>query len=127
MAVVVTYFPLNATIVQGDDVPFVFIFTEGEVDVDISAWQFFYTVKRAYADTDTAAVIALDPADMAFTATTPGGTVNKLTFLLPHAATEDLEPGTYYHDLQVVRAGGLVTTLGRGQLVVEAQVTVRTS
>lgn len=123
---VVTYFPFNATIVAGDDVPMSFVFTEDGVDVDISGWNFFYTAKSAFTDVDASAVIALDPADMDLSANTPGGTVNKLTFLLPHGATEHLA-GTYVHDLQVVRAGGLVTTLGRGQLVVEEQATIRTA
>lgn len=121
-----TYFPLNATIVQGDDVPMTFVFSQAGVPVDISAWLFYYTVKANYADVDASAKITVNPAAMTLSASIPAGTVDKLTFLLPKASTALLTAGTYYQDLQVIRSG-LVTTLGRGLLIVEDQVTIRTA
>lgn len=121
-----TYFPLNLTVVQGDDVPMQFVFSQDSVPVDITTWDFFYTVKSVLTGTgDTGAVVALDPSDMAKSASIPAGTVDTLTFNIPHTLTAAMVAGTYYQDLQRVLAG-LVTTLGKGQFVVEEQVTQRT-
>lgn len=121
-----TYFPLNLTIVQGDDVPMTFLFSQDGVPLDISSWLFYYTAKAALADLDVAAKIIVNPTSMTLSASIPAGTVDKLTFLLPKASTAAMAAGTHYHDLQVIRSG-VVTTLGRGSLVVEAQVTIRTA
>ena len=123
----VTYFPLNLTIVQGDDVPMTFLFSQDGVPLDISSWLFYYTAKAAYADVDASAKIAISPgASMVLSASVPAGTVDTLTFVLPKASTVLMAAGNYYQDLQVIRAG-LVTTLGRGLLIVESQVTIRNS
>jgi hypothetical protein len=119
-----TYFPLNLTIVQGDDVPMTFLFSQDGVPLDISSWLFYYTAKAAYDDVDASAKITVNPTAMTLSASIPAGTVDKLTFVLPKASTVLMAAGYYYQDLQVIRTG-LVTTLGRGLLVVEAQVTIR--
>lgn len=117
------YFPLNTTVVQGDDLPFTLYFTDDDdLPIDISTWDFFYTVKEAFADADTEAKVQLQPSD--FTVSNGDGTNDKLTFLVPKASTAVMDAGDYYQDLQTIRST-LVTTLGKGVFVVEDQVTVR--
>jgi len=120
-------FRFNLTITQGDDRALVFVFSDDDGNpVDISTWEIFYTAKADYADPDVEALIALEPAD--FTASDSGtGTIDRVTANIPASATGAMAAGTYYQDLQVKKAGGLVSTIGRGQLVIDAQVTQRTS
>jgi hypothetical protein len=123
-------FALNLTITQGDDRPLEFIFWEDEaftVPLDISAWLLRYTAKAVIADLDTVAKIQLDPSDFSLT-TSPGSgaVVNKATALITATDTAAMAVATYFQDLQRT-IGTTVTTLGIGQLVIEAQVTQRTS
>ena len=116
------YFPLNTTCVQGDSVPYTFYFTDGNgVPLDVSSWQFFFTVKTNLSDSDDDALVALDPSDM--TISDGNGTKDKLEFT---AESAGIAVGTKYQDLQTVRSG-IIKTIGKGQFVVEAQVTVRTT
>ena len=71
-----TYFPLNLTIVQGDDVPMTFLFSQDGVPLDISSWLFYYTAKAAYADVDASAKITVNPTAMTLSASSPAGTVD---------------------------------------------------
>ena len=118
-------FQFNLTITQGDDRPLRMVFDDDDGNaVDISTWDFFYTAKSAYADEDTSAIISLDPTD--FTKSDSGsGTTDQIdaTISVPAGTAA----GTYYQDIQVKKADGSITTFGRGKLVVEEQVTVRTS
>jgi len=118
------HFDFNLTITQGDDRPLEMIFADAAgAPVDISTWNFFYTVKENYSDLDAAAKISLDPVD--FTKSDSGsGTVDKISATISVPAS--LAAGSYYQDLQKV-VGSTVTTIGRGQLIVEAEVTQRTS
>lgn len=118
-------FPLNLIITQGDDRVFTFIFDVDGVPVDISTWEFWYTAKGSLDDADVDAVVALDPTDM--TLSDSGlGTVDMLTMLITRTVSQAIEPGEYHNDLQVRRAG-LIKTIGKGKLVVEPQVTIRTT
>ena len=89
---------------------------------DITAWDFFYTAKEDVSQSDGIAKLSLDPVD--FTKSDSGlGTTDTITFTL-ELAVLPVVPGTYEQDLQTVISGA-VSTIGRGQLVVEAQVTDR--
>lgn len=118
------YFALNNTVVQGDDLPYTMYFTVDGVPVDISTWDFFHTIKTAYTDADVNALHQLQPTD--FTVGNGNGTNDKLTFTVPRTATAAMAAGTYYQDLQAIRSG-VLTTFGKGQFVVEDQVTIRTA
>lgn len=121
-------FPFNLTINQGDDREVIFIFTEDDdtTPIDIALWDFFYTAKSSSADLDAAAIISLEPAD--FIKSASGGVVlDTITFVIPASATGAAAVGTYVQDLQRTIAAASVLTLGIGQLIIEAQVTQRTS
>ena len=123
-------FAFNLTVTQGDDRPLEFIFWEDAdhtVPLDISAWLLRYTAKASVSDTDDNAEIKLDPTDFVLsTSTGSGAVVNKATSNLDAADTAAMAVATYVQDLQRM-IGTAVTTLGSGQLVIEAQVTQRTS
>lgn len=118
------YFKLDTTVVQGDDKPYTILFKENGVPVDISTWLFFHTVKAAFADADADALSTLDPTD--FTVSNGNGTNDKLTFSVPKAATALMDVASHHQDLQVNRAG-IISTYGKGDFVVEEQVTIRTA
>lgn len=120
------YFPLNLTVVQGDDLPLNFTFTLDGAPLDVTLWDFYLTIKSAYSDPDTSAKVKINPAGFTKSASIPGGTVDKITVNIPNASTAAMTAGTYYIDLQRVLAG-IVTTLGKGQFIVEDQVTVRST
>ena len=117
------HFPFDTIITEGDDRTTTMVFADsGGTPTDITAWSFFYTAKVSTDDLDANAVLSLDPGD--FTKSdSGGGTTDTITFTLDLAASS-VSPGTYEQDLQIVVAGS-PTTIGRGQLVVEAQVTDR--
>ena len=123
-------FAFNLTITQGDDRPLEFIFWEDEdhtVPLDISAWLLRYTAKESVSDLDPVAKIKLDPSDFTLeTSPGSGAVVNKATATIPASATTPMAVATYVQDLQRMITT-VVTTLGSGQLVIEAQVTQRTS
>lgn len=123
-------FAFNLTITQGDDRPLEFIFWEDEahtIPVDISAWLLRYTAKANVSDLDTAAKIQLDPNDFTISTSPGSGAVeNKAIANIDAADTAAMDVDTYPQDLQRM-IGTAVTTLGFGQLVIEAQVTQRTS
>jgi hypothetical protein len=118
------HFPFNEIITEGDDRTITMTFTQadGVTPQDITTWNFFYTAKSSTDDVDGSAVLSLDAVD--FTKSdSGGGTTDTITFTLELASGPVL-PGTYEQDLQIV-VGGAPATIGRGQLVVEAQVTIR--
>jgi len=125
-------FAFNLTVTQGDDRPMEFIFWEDEdrtIPLDISAWLLRYTAKALtdVAEDDTEALVQLDPGDFTLsTSTGSGAVVNKATANIPAASTAVMAVANYLHDLQRVLTTK-VTTLGSGQLVIEKQVTIRTS
>lgn len=120
-------FAFNLTITAGDDRQIQFVFSDGTGDpVDVSGWEFFYTAKSTVADDDVDASVALDPADFTID-DSGGGTDDRATATIPAASTGAMSAGTYQHDLQVKKPDGSITTIGRGQLVIEDQVTQRTS
>ena len=121
-------FAFNLTVTQGDDRVLTFIFWDEDGNpVDISTWLLRYTAKAAFADLDVAAKIQLDPADFTLsTSTGSGSVVNKAAATILSADTTAMAAADYVQDLQRI-IGTTVTTLGAGTLVIEAQVTIRTS
>lgn len=119
-------FRFNLTITAGDDRQLQFVFSDAAGNpVDVSAWDFFYTAKSDITQSDDDAALVLDPAD--WTVSDSGsGTDDTVTAVLPASATA-IAAGTYLQDVQVKKADGTIITIGRGQLVVESQVTQRTS
>lgn len=118
------HFPFDLIITEGDDRTVTMTFTDASGDPqDISGWDFFYTAKSAVSDDDASAVVSLDPVD--FTKSDSGtGTTDTVEFKI-QLAPNSVSPGTYEQDIQTKDASGNITTIGRGQLVVEAQVTQR--
>lgn len=121
-----TYFQMDFAIVQGDDklVPFIFAEEDG-TPVDISGWDFFYTAKSSVSDDDTDALISVEPTDM-IKSDSGTGVTDTVTVPISRVDTAAMTPGQYVHDLQVSK-DGRIYTYGKGTLVIEEQVTQRTS
>ena len=120
------YFPMNDTVVQGDTQPYTMYFKDADENpLDVSTWEFFHTIKTAIADTDANAVSTSDPSD--FTVSNGNGTNDKVTWSVAKETTAAMVVATYFQDLQVIRSGGVLRTYGKGQFVVEDQVTIRTA
>ncbi len=123
------HFTFDLTITQGDDRIVYFTFKDDTdptpVAVDISGWTFFYTAKKT-PDSSADDSTAVNSFGLSIDTFTNGGATGEMNFTLPTAKTSLLLPGTYVHDLQRSE-GSNITTLGKGKLVVEPQVTNRIS
>ena len=111
-------FELNKTIAQGDDRVIKLIF-----DQTIFDWEFYYTAKKNFTDTDADAFITLNPSDMTLSASVPDYT-NILEIPLSSLLT-NIEPGKYIHDIKVIKPSGPVNTIAKGVLTVNSHVTKR--
>ncbi len=129
-------FPLNETLVRGDDHPLEFSFYDKADDgtltpIDLTLFTWFYTVKQNLTDLDADALVALDTADMDIDADpdltrNPTGVTNRLSFWIPNASTILLPIANLHQDLQSVEtASGRVQTRGLGTLTVVDDVTDR--
>ena len=99
----------------------------------------YFTVKRDYADADTAAIIQIEnTAGLKYLNGAAGTPANgsltivdeasgDITIALDEVETAKLDPGVYSYDVQVVRTAGSVSTLTAGTFEVAADVTRATS
>ncbi len=99
----------------------------------------YFTVKRDYADADTASIIQIEKtAGLKYLNGAVGTPANgsltiddeatgDITIALDEVETAKLDPGVYVYDVQVVRAAGTVSTLTYGEFVVAADVTRATA
>lgn len=109
-------------IIRGDDVSLNLHFKDSSgVDIDITGYTVFFTVKRKLTDTDAAALLKVDVTTHISPAT--GRTVVSLV----NTATDDIFEGTYYYDLQLKDPDGLISSTKRGVFNVVDDVTKRTS
>lgn len=106
---------------RGDSAPLTVIFknAEGEA-VDLTSYAVFFTAKKNLKDDDASAVISKKITN--HIAAQEGKTIIDLTA----AETDDIEPGTYYWDLQLVSGTSIMSTQ-YGTMEVKPDVTRRTS
>ena len=99
----------------------------------------YFTVKRDYADADTASIIQIEKtAGLKYLNGAVGTPANgsltiddeatgDITIALDEVETAKLDPGVYVYDVQVVRTAGTVSTLTAGTFEVAADVTRATA
>ncbi len=100
----------------------------------------YFTVKKDYADADTAAIIQIEKTaglkyiNGAAAVTAANGVLaitdeasGDITITLDEVETAKLSPGRYYYDVQIVRTAGTVSTLTEGVFNVSADVTRATA
>ena len=99
----------------------------------------YFTVKRDYADADTASIIQIEKtAGLKYLNGAAGTPANgsltivdeasgDITIALDEVETAKLDPGVYSYDVQVVRTAGSVSTLTTGVFEVAADVTRATA
>jgi hypothetical protein len=99
----------------------------------------YFTVKRDYADADTAAIIQIEKtAGLKYINGAVGTPANgsltiddeatgDITIALDETETAKLDPGVYSYDVQVVRTAGTVSTLTEGTFTVAADITRATA
>ncbi len=99
----------------------------------------YFTVKRDYADADTAAIIQIEKtAGLKYLNGAVGTPANgsltiddeasgDITIALDETETAKLDPGVYSYDVQVVRTAGTVSTLTEGTFTVAADITRATA
>jgi len=119
---------MNHTVVQGDDFTFETSYYEADdtTPIDITGWKFAFTVKPAVDadDTDAAAYIAVDTADMTIdkdTEVAAGTVLNRVSFRVHRDVVKLIPVGTYPCDFQVIDDADNLLTHGVGDFVVEAQ------
>lgn len=116
-----TTFP---NITRGDTVPVKLTITDAaNAPIDITGNTFFFTIKKNYDDLDANALLQVS-------ATAPSGSLSTggvITLTLQVPTTMEL--GTFYYDVQRVISGSpdTITTLAKGSVTIEYDVTTRTS
>lgn len=89
--------------------------------IDITGGTVFFTVNASDDPSDdTAAVITKD-------VTSHTDAANGLSRIALTASDTEVDAGEYYYDIQYVDSGGNVSSREKGELVVESDITRRTS
>lgn len=110
----------SLSMIRGDSKTFNVHLRDGAgVDIDITDWTIFFTVKRAEKDTDTTAVIKKDVT--VHTDATHGQT----SIMLTPSDTSSLPPVRYVYDIQSKSDTNIVITLAKGVFTIEADITRR--
>jgi len=118
------FFVMDRTVTQGDDDEIVLSFSDADgLDVDISLWDFWYTVKANANDADSAAVIQVDPTDV-----TKSGSPTQNTVSIPIASADTTAAPArkYGHDIKI-SIGGKFQTIMHGILTIKEHQTKRTT
>lgn len=107
----------DLTITQGDDLSLQIEVQDDGVAVPLTGYEAMLQVR----DAQDAIVLTFDSQ-----ATVPTITITEATGVLTltqlAATTEDLTPGRYTWDLELIDADGLVSTEARGECIIKAQV-----
>lgn len=112
----------NLEFYRGDDWKLdVTLKDEDGLAIDLTGATVFFTVKENESDADTSAVITEDVTS--HTDPTNGETSIEVS----DTETDDVDPGTYYYDIQVKTAAGNIQTVVKGTLTVLTDITRRTS
>lgn len=88
--------------------------------IDITGWTIFFTAKNVLSEADAAAEVSVNVTSH----TSPTG---GLTQILASAAAMTIEPGDYFYDIQIKKADGTIFTILSGKLIVETDISVRTT
>lgn len=94
--------------------------SDGITPFDLTGCEVWFTVNsnsNNTADNDTSAAFQVKTST--FTNPTSGNAQLQIT----NTMTQDVNPGTYYYDVQVKDASGNITSLGQNQFLVIADVT----
>ena len=107
--------------VRGDTWKFTFVFKDtNNAAIDITGLQYWFTVKESRDDTDAVAGVQVGP----FVAEAADALLGQLDLAVSPLQTNDLEPKTYYYDLQEVNASNEVSTLLLGRVKVKQDITL---
>lgn len=106
-------------LIRGDDKSYKIVISNSDGPIDITGYAFFFTVKKNLRDGDEDALIAKDW-------TTHTDPTNGTTHAVLTNADTNVNPGTYYYDIQYKTPGGAVTSIKYGKINIYADVTRRT-
>jgi hypothetical protein len=107
--------------VRGDTWKFTFVFKDtNNVAIDITGLQYWFTVKESRDDTDAIAGVQVGP----FVAEAADALLGQLDLTISPLQTENLDPKTYYYDLQEVTVSNEVSTLLLGRVKVKQDITL---
>ena len=107
---------------RGDDRTILLHFkTRAGVDVPITGWTVFLTVKTNKSDLDAVAKLKKDVAS--HYAPTEG----KTKIIITDTESGAITPGTYYYDIQIKKDTGEILTILEGQWEIKEDITRRTS
>jgi hypothetical protein len=128
MPIPTRYFDLGMEVPEGDPIIIPMVFKDENSDpVDITDWDFFYTIKADLDDSDDDAIAKLRPGDPGIVKSeypTGLGTTNRVDLIVEAAALTGLARDTeYFHDVQVIPDDGRPYTYAKGILSVSYEVT----
>ncbi len=108
----------NITIYRGDDVTFQITFKDNSgTAVDITGATLYFTAKTNNDDADGSAVIQSSNS----TLSDPSNGIGEA--VLSNSDT-DVTPGKYFYDIQIITAGGEITTAMIGKVTVKQDITL---
>lgn len=113
----------DITVFRNDDHDIIVTFTDSkDVEIDISEYVIFFTVKEDPEDADENALIKIDE-----TIGVGEGTTGSMTINITPSDTSSLVPGKYVYDIQWKDTDNKIKTLVKGDFILKADVTTRTT
>lgn len=110
----------NLCRVRGDTSPFRVAVSNGTAAINITGYTFAFTVDPSPAPVDSANNLFQLTTGSGITITDGPNGIIQLQLSTPQA---DQAPSVYFYDLQMTDAGGLITTILRGQYEVQQDIT----
>lgn len=107
----------NLTAVHAyNSVSYPFTLTRNGSAINLDGAKIYFTVKKNKDDTDAEATFQIEKTSF----TNPSSGAD--TIVIPKA-TMDIDPATYFYDVQLIESDGTLTTLGFGEFPVLERVT----
>ena len=120
MSTIANTTPNNITVYRGDDFSTKIVFNDTNgVPINLTGWEFFFTIKLRVGDPDSVAIVTVTEAP-----TDPLNGITQIT--VSNTITYNLL-GSYYYDFQFKNASGNINTITSGTINFISDITRRIS
>jgi len=112
---------MNIKIIRGDDKLIELRFSKDNMPLDITGWKIYFTMKKSKADPDEKAILAKDITEHS----DPQNGITQL--FLTNVETAEFKRGDYFYDIQAKDNEGYIITVLKGKIIVDSDITRRTT